>query len=193
MSRGLLYNMWNARVWRRGVTLPPARVVVFAASTAIASLTWPLLTARWLLGVAVNRPFAVTESISMARFVVPMVAMSAAVLGASRKRVDVWSWSWRGSWISLVVGVVLLATAEYFRKGESLKVFFEVLLGGVPGVVLPAAAVGGVFGATIGALFSAATAEGAHKVWFATAAGVFVVGHVMAAIVGFRFFGVLWP
>jgi hypothetical protein len=183
----------SSGVGRGGLILPPARVVVFAVSVAIASLTWPLLTARWLLGVAVNRPHAVTETLAMARFVVPVVAMSAAVLGASRKRTDVWSWSWLGSWMSVVVGVVLLATAEYFRTGESLKVFFAVLLGGIPWVVLPAAAAGSVFGATIGALFSAGMREGRHKLSFVAVAAFSTVGHAMAAVLGSRFLGVPWP
>jgi hypothetical protein len=170
-----------------------ARIVIFAVTTAIASLSWPLVVARAFLTLAVNRPFAVTESLHAARFFVPMIAMSAAILGVSRKRRDVWWWVCVGCGTGVLIGVLLLATAEYFRKGESPRVFFGVLVGAIPWVALPGAVVGGVLGATIGALFRAATKVGVSQARFLGLVGLSTVGHVITAVVSSRFLGAQWP
>src|SRR5688572_16995530 len=115
----MLHGLRDASFRRCWLRLTGARTVVFVVSTGIVSLSWPVVIAAWLLSVAVNRPFAITEALSAGRFVVPMVAMSAATLGASRKRADPWSWTWLGSCCGILVGTLLLAMAEYFRKGQS--------------------------------------------------------------------------
>jgi hypothetical protein len=170
-----------------------ARIVIFAVTAAIASLSWPLVIARWLLGLAVNRPFAVVASVDMARFLLPMVAMSAVLLGVNRRGNDVWWWVRLGCWIGVVAGTLLLATAEYFQKGESLRTFFGVLMGGIPWVVLPAATVGGLLGTTLGALFMAVVDKSVSRGRFLGWVGLSAGGHVMAALLFSRVLAVQWP